>query len=1163
MRFLRVFLYQKLINFKFQFFTKKKALLFIILYCEINYLLECKILWINGLNIVVLLKQFKSQPYMYKIVITISLFFISVINLSQEKIEWIDVDEIILKTQEKEREREYEDAIIEISKIPINDSAYYSSLTSKSYYYIQNKQYEEAIKVCEIGLKTKEENVQYYFILNKVAALLALEEYKKGLVLIEEGLKKYPKNHSLYYSKGYCFEKLEKFEKSAEMYKTSITFHPFYAKTHLRLANLCYNEHLITQTMMCLNMYLLCSPDGPSSFDVLNYFNNIAKSRNEMEKHKGVEISKDDKSFEEIDLIINNYAALNKKYKTGNKIKIPVVKQNHAMLKQLENFEGNDGFWSTYYVPFFKWVDQNDLFDPFTYTICFSIENKKYKSIINKKITKVESFLEQFRSEWVKIIGENHEELIDNKKTKVQYVYYNSKIQGYGKVIDNITQGKWTIFNQWGGITSEGTFDEKGEKHKQWTWYNDIGNATDKGNYIHGKLTGEYLQYHPNKMVKKKSHYKDGELEGKFTEYNKHGALIEAVTYSQGLYQGDYISYYALGEGYIHYKIPYIDGEIQGKGYEYYPSGKVKTEMNFKNNEREGATVIYYLNGKVEINKNYQEGSLNGKFKEYHLNGNLYQEGNYLDDKLNGVWKTYYDDNVLASVSEYEKGKRVGEYKKYDRDGKLHFEYIYKRGNIIAYKNYDKKGEIIKEARKKGGEFFYISHAPNGNVVTEGIYDVSGGKEGEWNYYNNNGTLTTTENLKENNLDGNSTSFYSNGNIEKITPYMGNSLTGYYTSYYPNKQLKNQGWYKKGLLSGKWEIYYEDGTIKQRSYYTNGKAYGITSNYNGQGKLVSEDKYIDGDLKNITYYNPKGEVVEVINYDVNSEKHILENKFVNGNLSYSYEKRYNINHGKYISRYFGGNLYCEGEYHNGNQNGPWKWYHENGKLYKEGTYSHGNKEGIWKTYHDNGKLNEESYYLEGYQIKTEKTYNTKGVLTLTREFVIGDLHGESRFYSEEKGKLQLVRYYNYGTLTGYSYSGKDGKLLPMIPIKNETAKIKAFYDNGKPSRVLEIKDGKFINDYLEYYYSGKIQEEQTYEENKLKGMFKNYYTNGNVKSEGNYLLGTEQGDYITYYSNGKIKKITPYYNGDINGIMKFYDKNSKLIKEKEYFNNEVISEKKY
>ncbi|MDA9262436.1 hypothetical protein N9P55_01565, partial [bacterium] len=69
----------------------------------------------------------------------------------------IDVDEIILNTQEKEREREYEDAIIEISKISTNDSAYYSSITSKSYYLIQNEQYEEAIKVCDIGIETGED----------------------------------------------------------------------------------------------------------------------------------------------------------------------------------------------------------------------------------------------------------------------------------------------------------------------------------------------------------------------------------------------------------------------------------------------------------------------------------------------------------------------------------------------------------------------------------------------------------------------------------------------------------------------------------------------------------------------------------------------------------------------------------------------------------------------------------------------------------------------------------------------------------------------------------------------------------------------------------------------------------------------------------------------
>lgn len=1097
---------------------------------------------------------------MKKILLSITLLTISALTYSQEKIDWVNVDELYNSVSELENEGEYEKALEEIKKLPKNDSAYSSSLTSQAYFLINLDKYEEAIEVSERGLKSKYQPFYYYFMVNKIAGLLGLEKYDEAIIELDKAIKVYPKNYKLYHNKGLAYEGLKEYKKAADMFKKSITYNPFYAQSHLRLAILCYDEQLITQTMMCLDMYLLCNPDGSGSFSVLNSFNNMVKSKNTAVKHNGVTLSKDDETFEDIDLIINNYAALNNKYKIGNKIDIPIVKQNHAMLGQLDDYEGNGGFWDKNYVPFYKWVQENKLFNTFAYTMVYSIENEKYKGIVNKNISKIKDFLPRFKKEWSRIVGENSA-IIDGKKTTVQYIYNNSKIQGLGVYKNNITIGKWQIFGSKGAMSSEGIFDEEGKKHGKWTWYKK-GKIDEEGEYNHGVLMNEYFVYHSNGELNIRTHYKEGKLDGDYKKYNSYGAIIEYIHYAEGKYNGEYLEYHSLGDKFIEYKIPYVDGEINGKVKEYYASGQLKAEMTFKANKLEGANTSYYRDGKTDTKKQYKDGLLTGEYLEYHKNGSLYQQGNCVEGNYVGEWKTFYSDNTLATVTFYVKGKTDGNYQNFDRDGLLQYEYTYRKNEIIAYKFYNKKGEVIKEEKKKGGAFFYEGHAANGNITTEGEYDVSGGKEGEWKFYSDNHVLETLQQVKKGLLQE-VTDYHENGNVKISYPYNNDTLEGYYTSYYSNKQLFQQGYYHKGNLSGEWLTYYKDGTLKRKDYYTNDKLYGYREYYAGNGKLVSKQFYYEDDLKHKIFYNMKGEVVEEVNYEHYGYDDVIEDFYVNGALNTSYKMRYNIRHGAFMSNYFGGNVYCNGTYFNGKENGYWKWYHENGKLYKEGLYIHGRKDAVWKTYHKNGQLNKETTYLMGSNTGLEKTYNEGGVLIQTREHKNNKEHGAVKFYGEKEGKLQLIRYYNYGALIGYSYLDKDGKEIPMIPVTNETIKIKAFYDNGKPSRQMEIRNGNFINAYKEYYYSGQLCEDQNYEDDERKGVIKFYYPDGSLKTEKEYLLGSVIGVVKEYYPNGKLKEELEYANNERNGTSKFYDETGKLLKEKTYFDGEVFSEKTY
>ena len=1096
----------------------------------------------------------KKQFFTLLIVLTFSPIF------AQNKISFVDVEKIIEQTEEYENEAEFEKAINEISKIPENDSSYISSLVAKTYYLVNSEQYDEAIELTEIGINSDFIKTKYYFYLNNAAAYLDKEDYTTALKKYNEALKIYPKSYKLHYSKGVTLEKLKRFEEAAAMYQKAIILSPFNKSAHLKLGLLSYQEHHITQAMMCLSMYLVINPDGEKSLDVLSFYNTIVKSKNEEEKHDDVSISSDDDAFEEIDLIINNYAALNKKYKTGNKINLAVVRQNHAMIQQLKNFEGNDGFWSKYYVPFFLWIDESKQFNNFVYTFVYSNENEKYKSICNKNVSGIKDFLGKSRNKWNEIVG-NQEIEIDGDFKKVMFIYDDGKVSAIGDYSNQTPKGLWQFFGEHGYLSAIGKFNTDGEKAGEWHWYNENGTNSEYGEYEKGEINGVYNVYHDNGRVQMSAHFVDGKRDGKAIYFNRFGAETETVNYKEGEYQGEYLSFHALGKGFIDYKINYKDDEIEGELYEYYPDGKIQYEINFIAGKKQGKGITYYHSGQIDIEKNYVDDELNGTYKEYHYNGELFKEGNCIEGYFEGPWKTYYSNGQIQSEKSYAKGKINGIEKQYARDGKLHQEMSYRKGVIIAYKFYDKQGNIIKEAKKKGGEFFYEGHAADGSITSEGLYDIDGGKEGEWKYYSDNHVLQNIEFFKEGQLDGEAKSFFNSDIVYSINNYEEGSREGYSVSYYQNKQIRSQGYYKNDEREGEWRFYYKDGSLKAVEYFNNGLLYGYAENYAVDGKLFSEFLYYEGELLEEFYYDEDKKLIEQIKIDIDSARYSIVNTFRNGNISTQFEILYEYKHGKYINNYFSGKHYLVGEYFHGERNGDWIWYFENGKVKSKGTYIHGTKVGEWVDYFKNGKINKSQTFDDGYKVGKEKTFNKNGILTQTRDFNLDKLDGEVMFYSED-GQLQVVRHYNFGRLIGYSYLGTDGNRIEMIPIENETAKIVGHFKNGKVSREFEMKNGDFDGNYNEYYSTGQLYEQQVYVNDERQGLYQVFYPNGKIMEEGNYENGEANGVYKKYYSTGKIKEEITYINDVRHGETKFYNSAGKLVKVKTYVDGEVISEKK-
>jgi antitoxin component YwqK of YwqJK toxin-antitoxin module/Tfp pilus assembly protein PilF len=1094
------------------------------------------------------------------LVVALSLFA-SLNILAQDKIPFIDYDMVSEEASEAIEANDFEKTIQILDKINKNDSTYCSVLISKSYYLINQEKYEESIEVANEGLSLNNYDSNLSFYINKGLATSYLERYEEAVEVYDEGLEIYPIYYLLWYNKGVALEELNRIDEAVIAYQKAITFNPTYARSHLQLGSLCYKQELFSQALMCYNTYLLLTFDESNAINTLKSLNNLVAERNENEANPDLQISEDDESFEDIDLILSNKIALNNNYETGNKINIPLTKQNHALITQLEDFEGNGGFWDKKYVPLFKWIKANNLFDDFTYTLSYSIENEKYTKIIKQNEKEITAFITSFYEKWKDILKDNHV-IIDGKKQEVVYSYYNDYVQGIGKKNNELSVGNWKFYNENGQIKSFGAFNEKEERIGKWTWLHENGTIKETANYENGLLNGKNLHYYENGKPYINASFVNDKLNGEYKLYNNKGALIQDKYFKDGELHELYKSFFPVGEELLEYHIPYNNGLVDSLALEYYANGTVYAEMPFVNGKRQGIEKKYFWNKKLMSEVNYQNGELNGPYKSYYSNGNTLEVGQSQDNFYHGPWKSYYWDGTLQSDFIYDKGSIDGVYKYYDTDGKPYYEYVYRKGEILEYKYFDKSGEILSEGRKKGGEFQFTGYHPNGNVSSKGLYDIKGGKEGYWEFFSKNGVLTSKGNHADNMVIGEYISYYNNGKIEYKSNYVNDSLSGYYSEFHKNGQLKRQGWNKDGKANGEWHSYYIDGTLEIKNFYHKDQLHGEQQFYSVEGKIERAFQYKYGELISETYFDNEGNALGVLNYMPKENNFTLEYLYKNKKTNIKVDYVNGVKHGKYISYDFYGNKYLEGQYANDVKVGKWTWFYENGEVESIRNYLNGNLNGESNDYHEDGSLEAKMFYDYGKATGTWVSYHKNGKKSRVTEYVNDLTHGKRMFYDTSE-KLQLIRFYNHGTLIGYSYLNKNSEELPMIPLKNETGKMTSFFDNGKVARELEYKNGDLINTYNEYFYSGQLESKMHFVDGNYDGVSSEYYSNGTLKSKKNYQMGVLQGLTKNYYENGKLKEEILYRNGDKTGEANYYNQNGKLAKKEFYFNGEIYKYETY
>jgi len=308
----------------------------------------------------------------------------------------------------------------------------------------------------------------------------------------------------------------------------------------------------------------------------------------------------------------------------------------------------------------------------------------------------------------VQLLGQNTEV---PKEGFNQFKYPNGAISSEGIIRNGKPDGFWISYYVSGVIKSEGKRTSY-LLDSTWVFFNQRGDTIEKINYILGKKNGYNFKY------------QEDPVKGTY--------VASKELYAGDLKEGNALYFYP--EGKVKQVIPYYHGKKEGLSKEFDRDGKIITLLEYSND---------FLVSREKINKVDDKGLKQGKWLDFYSNGIIRSEKNYRDDQLHGYYKEYNEKGKLVLTLLYDNGKVTGNdltnvpeievIKKYNDAGRMIYSGPYKDGVPVGiHREYNDDG-TVKNAKIYG---------ENGIVLSEGIVDEAGNRNGPWKDYSTSGDIS-------------------------------------------------------------------------------------------------------------------------------------------------------------------------------------------------------------------------------------------------------------------------------------------------------------------------------------------------------------------------------------------------------------------------------------
>jgi antitoxin component YwqK of YwqJK toxin-antitoxin module len=460
-------------------------------------------------------------------------------------------------------------------------------------------------------------------------------------------------------------------------------------------------------------------------------------------------------------------------------------------------------------------------------------------------------------------------------------------------------------------------------------FYYPTGKISSEGYMRNGKPDGYWKTYFPSGVLKSEGNRRNFMLDSIWVFYNEKGDTLQKINYLFDKRNGYTITYNTnekddpINYGKVVAKELYVNDKKEGLSYFYYSNGLLHEVIEYKGNKKHGTAVEYNTEGGIITLQKFSNGVLTEREK---INRN--------DDRniRQGLWQEYYDNGLVKKEMYYKNGELDGPYKEYTEGGELSIRLNYKSGIIMektdsgsfdvdVRNDYDDNGNLIftgtyrlgipvgihRQFDSLGNVINTLIYNEKGKITGKGIITREGKREGEWNF------------------------FYENGSLKADGKYSNNLESGKWSYYNTDGKIEQTGSYKNGKYDGIWIWYFKEDSIKREEEFYNGREEGEYVEYDETGNVIAKGKYYDGEREGEWFYK-------------------VNDYFEKGTYTGG------LRDGKWEAFYEDNKLRYEGNYIQGNPEGLHKFYYNNGEIKEEQYYISGLRERNWKKYDQEGEL---------------------------------------------------------------------------------------------------------------------------------------------------------------------------------------------------------------
>lgn len=575
-------------------------------------------------------------------------------------------------------------------------------------------------------------------------------------------------------------------------------------------------------------------------------------------------------------------------------------------------------------------------------------------------------------------------ETYENGTPTGTHTYYTPNGEKYLDIIYS-EDGKKSTYNKYyiSGKLMEHSVEFDGDFIGDHTTYFPSGTISATEHYNdQGKLDGERIVYHRNGTPQQKERYADGKITER-TEYGLNGALLTQYTFKNGSLSS--ISTFKP-DGTTRENVAMKGKTITIDIYDEYGHLVANETYNAEGNLH-GTQKKYFINGALESEISYTNGALDGIYKKYYASGAVYVYQEYANNAQEGLFIEYYDDDNHQVKQE--------SYYHNDTITRASFEY-YPNGDINACTIYDEQGrEVLYTAYNfnniKKREIIFFEGMPlcihsfnkNGEIIKRDTILFGTGTK---NFYNTNGKIVSTIEIKNGINDGLIINYHPDGKaIDTTTVYYGN-IYGQLAEHYPTEEILTTANYRNTLIFGPSHTYDANGHTSFELNYENGRIQGSYTAYYPFEKTLCKRNYVDNSIEGITnFYAPDGKTALIELYYSNNEIYAyaflqkngrmsdvhtigkevetINAYYSNGKLAMSITVKGGMLHDEMLSYYPNGQAALCIHYRYGSLHGDYTAYYPTGKLCKKTSYLYGMQHGDYDLYHENGQKSYEGHYI--------------------------------------------------------------------------------------------------------------------------------------------------------------------------------------------------------